>query len=388
MSATTDETIYLDFNATTPCDPRVVEAMLPCFGETFANPSSRSHRPGREARAALEAARAAVASCLGAGAPSEIVFTSGATAANNIAILGATEALAARGRHLVTQATEHRSVLEPFRALARRGWEVTVVGVGAYGRVDLDELGSVLRPDTVLVSLALANNETGVLQPVAEAARLARAAGALLHCDAAQAAGKMPIDLSSLGADLVTLSAHKLYGPKGAGALWIRRRRPPLRLQPVLFGGGQEDGLAPGTQNLPAIVGFAAALEIGGEALAGGEAERLAALRDRLETRILNGLDGVTVNGGGVPRLPNTTNLAFAGVDGNALVASLPDLAVSPGSACSTARPEPSHVLLAMGLSRRLAAASIRFSLGRPTTEDDVDRAAARVVEEVRRLRR
>ncbi len=378
--------IYLDFNASTPCDPRVVEAMLPFFGEVFANPASRSHRAGQRAFTALEEARAKTATALGARSSTEITFTSGATEGNNLVIAGVTRALEPRGRHVVTQATEHAAVLEPLRALERQGWELTVLGVDGEGRVDLDELESALRTDTVLVSLMLANNETGTLQPVAEAAALAHEHGALLHCDAAQGPGKVLVEAAALGVDFLTVSAHKVYGPKGVGAVYRARRTPDLRLPALLLGGGQEEGLRSGTPNVPGAVALAAALEIAAEDL-GSEMERLAGLRDRLQTRILGALEGCTVNGALQHRLPGTTNISFARVDGNALLASLPDLAVSSGSACTSAKPEPSAVLRAMGVDRRLAAASLRFSLGRPTTADDVDRAADRVISEVTRLR-
>ncbi|MCG6961783.1 MAG: cysteine desulfurase [Acidobacteria bacterium] len=380
------DVIYLDANASTPCDSQVVHAMLPFFAERFANPSSRSHTPGREAFSALEEARRTVARCLGAASATEIVFTSGATEANNLAIRAAAAARTDHGRHLVSQKTEHPSVLQPLAALRREGWEVTLLGVDEGGRIRTGELEQALRPDTVLVSLMLANNETGVLQPVAEAAALAHARGALLHCDAAQGPGKLLLDLGELGADLASFSAHKAYGPKGVGAVYLRRGRPPLRLEPMLAGGGQERGLRSGTPNLPGAAGLAAALELAAERT-DEDASRTAILRDRLEQEIMNGLDGVRRNGDLRHRLPNTTNLSFAGVDGSALLASLPDLAVSTGSACSSAAPEPSPVLRAMGVPPGLAAASLRFSLTRHTTEEEIGRAAQRVMEEVRRLR-
>ena len=381
-----DDVIYLDCNATTPCDPRVVEAMLPLLTERAANPTSRGHRPGREAASELEAARATVDRLLGGSAASEVVFTSGATESNNLALLGAAEALSGRGRHIVSQRTEHASVLEPLAALARRGWEITLVGVDGDGRVRLDELAAALRDDTALVSIMLANNETGTVQPVAEAAAVARQRGVLVHCDAAQAVGKLPVTVVALGVDLLSLSAHKLYGPKGVGALWLLRRRPALGLAPVIFGGGQEGGLRSGTPNVPGAVGLARALELYREA-GDGERARVGELRDRLEGTIVARLEGVRVNGSRDHRLPNTTNLAFAGVEANALLASLPDVAAATGSACTSSRPQPSPVLRAMGLPADLAAASLRLSLGRFTTEAQVDRAAARIVEEVTRLR-
>ncbi len=376
--------IYLDYNATTPCDPRVVDAMLPYFGQRFANPSSRSHRPGQEAALAVEDARRSVANVLGVR-PAEVVFTAGATEANNMAIRGVAEVLASRGRHLVSQVTEHPSVLEPLRWLERRGWEVELLGVDRHGRVRLEELEKAVRPDTVLVSLMAANNETGTLQPVAEAARLAHAKGALLHCDAAQAVGKVVLNVEALGADLLSLSAHKFYGPKGVGALVVRRAAG-VRPRPVLVGSSQEGGLRPGTLNVPGIVGLATALTLAAGGLRDEEAA-LAALRDGLERRLREALDGVHVHGHPVHRLPGTTNLGFDGVDGEALLASLGGLAVSPGSACASGSPEPSPVLSAMGVPADLARASFRISLGRPTTEEEVERAAELLMAAVRRLR-
>lgn len=384
--AVPDDLIYLDFNASTPCDPRVLEAMLPFLSADYGNPASRTHRSGQRAFAALEDARARVAQVLGASSAAEIIFTSGATEANNLAIKGSAEATAARGRHLITQATEHASVLSPLRYLAGRGWKLTVLGVDADGRIRLDELAAAIRPDTVLVSLMLANNETGTIQPVRKAASIVGATGAMLHCDAAQGPGKIPMDVAELDVDLLTVSAHKLYGPKGIGALYRARRVWQQGLRPQLHGGDQEEGLRSGTPNLAGAVGLASALELAASELP-REAARQAELRDRLESRICDRLEGCTVLGDLSHRLPNTANLAFAGVEGNALLVSLPDLAVSSGAACTADRPEPSPVLRAMGVPRALAAASIRFSLGRPTTKEDVERAAARVVEEVTRLR-
>jgi cysteine desulfurase len=380
------DVIYLDNNASTPCDPRVMEAMLPYLRGVFANPSSRNHGPGRDAFAALEEARATVARCLGARSSTEIVFTSGASEGNNLALIGAATAPATRRRHLVTQATEHPSVLEPLRWLAASGWELTVVGVDGDGRIRLDKLEEALRDDTALVSLMLANNETGTLQPVREAADLAHARDALIHCDAAQGAGKIAFDVDALGADLLTVSSHKVYGPKGVGALYVRRRTPPLKLQPIIHGGGHENGLRSGTPNVPGAVALARALEIACDGLA-EEAERVEELRDRLEQRIVDSVGGCTVNGSKAHRLPGTSNLSFDGIEGNALLASLPDVAVSTGSACASNHPEASPVLRAMGVGKGLASASIRVSLGRFTTGDEVDRAAQRIIEEVTRLR-
>jgi cysteine desulfurase len=386
MTGAMTDVIYLDCNATTPCDPRVVEAMLPMMTTTYANPTTRNHHPGRDAAMALERARATVDRLLGGKAASEVVFTAGATEANNLALLGAAEALVDRGRHIISQRTEHASVIEPLMALKRRGWEITLIGVDARGTIDLDELESALREDTVLVSLMLANNETGTIQPVEMASTLAHDRGALVHCDAAQAIGKIPVDVAECGVDLLTASAHKFYGPKGVGALWIRHRRPPIALETVFFGGGQEGGLRSGTPNVPGAVGMARAIEISVEGTA-VEGDRVAALRDRLERSILSALEGSSSNGDAEDRLPNTSNISFESVEINALLASLPDLALNTGSACTSAHPEPSPVLRAMGVPEELAGSSLRLSLGRFTTESEVDRAAARIVEEVSRLR-
>jgi cysteine desulfurase len=380
-----NDVIYLDYNASTPCDPRVVEAMQPFFGTVFANPSSRNHLPGRHAFTALEESRGTVASLLGAQSATEVVFTSGATEANNLALIGAAHARTSRGRHLVTQATEHPSVLEVLHALKGDGWTLTEIGVDHQGRVRLDELESALRADTVLVSLMLANNETGTVQPVREAADLVHARGALIHCDAAQAVAKIAVNAAELDVDLLSLSGHKLYAPKGIGALYLRRTSPPLKLPPHLHGGGHEGGLRSGTPNLPGAVALARALEIA-ETELGIEGSRIAAFRDRLEEAILGAIDGCAVNGSIEYRLPGTSNISFPGVDGNALLASLPDLAVSSGSACTSAHPEASPVLRAMGVSLPLAKASLRISLGRFTTDAEIDFAAMRIAEEVLRL--
>jgi len=381
-----DDVIYLDYNASTPCDPRVVDAMLPYLTETFANPSSRNHRPGQDAYVALEKARTTVVRELGGRSGIEVVFTSGATEANNLALSGIAEAHCDRGRHIVTQTTEHPSVLEPLRHLQHRGWELTEIGVDCDGRIRLDELDEVLRHDTVLVSLMVANNETGTVQPICEAAEMAHRRGVLLHCDAAQGVGKLAIDVDELEVDFLTLSGHKVYAPKGIGGLYIRRAKPPVRLPPAIRGGGHEGGLRSGTPNLAGAVALARALEISKQELP-SEGRRLAELRDHLEHRITSEIDGCTINGSKEHRLPGTSNLSFAGVDGNALLASLPDVAVSTGSACTSAHAEASPVLRAMGVPDQLAKASLRLSLGRFTTADEVNRAADRIVAEVKRLR-
>ncbi|MEP0772894.1 MAG: cysteine desulfurase [Acidobacteriota bacterium] len=376
--------IYMDYNATTPVDPRVVEAMRPAFEEHFGNPASRTHPYGWAAARLVEKARASLASLLG-GNPDEFIFTSGATEANNLAIKGAVWARTARSCHVITCTTEHKAVLDPCRRLARDGGvELTVLPVDRLGRVDPQRLAEALRPDTGLVSLMLANNETGTLHPLPEVARICRQRGVLLHTDATQAVGKIPVNVHELGVDLLSLSAHKFYGPKGIGALWRRRGVP---LVPLLDGGGHEQGLRSGTLAVPLILGLQRALELCCADL-DSEGSRLAALRDELRRLLLDDLPGVEENGDPQHRLPNTLNLTFRGVEGNALLASLPALAISSGSACTSADPAPSHVLLAMGRTAREAQASLRFSLGRPTTAAEVEKAAELVRAALARLRR
>ncbi|MEN8163449.1 MAG: cysteine desulfurase family protein [Acidobacteriota bacterium] len=378
---------YLDFNATTPCDPRVVEAMLPFFSKEFANPASRQHGPGRAAFMALETARKAVAKAIGARSATEIIFTSGATESNNLALTGAARALTAKGRHLITQATEHPAVLEVMTRLKADGWQLTVLGVDREGRIDPEAVADACRPETVLISVMLANNETGVVQPIEEIAEAAHSRGVIVHCDAAQGPGKIAVDAGKLGVDLLSLSGHKCYGPKGSGALYVRRKTPPLKLQALQYGGGHEQGLRSGTVNLPAAVGFAAALQFATDDL-NCSTTNTGALRDAFEQSLGASIPGAVINGAGAPRLPNTSNVAFPGVDGEALMASLPDLAVSSGSACASVHPEPSKVLLAMGLPKKVAAGALRISLGKSTTPEEIHLAAERIAQEVRRLRK
>jgi cysteine desulfurase len=377
--------LYLDHHATTPVDARVLEAMLPYFGEDFGNAASATHVYGWRAEGAVEDARERIAACLGAE-PREIVFTSGATESNNLAILGAAEASGEQRRHLITVASEHPAVLDPCRHLADRGFEVTVLPVDAEGLLDPGELDRVLRRDTLLVSVMAANNEIGVLQPIEEVGRLCRERGALFHTDAAQAVGRIPLDVDAIPLDLLSLSGHKIYGPKGVGALFVRSRPPRARLVARQHGGGHERGLRSGTLPVPLIVGMALALEICLEEQA-SEAQRLSALRERLWKALARSLPGTRLNGHQARRLPGNLNVSFEGVDGERLLLALPDIAVSSGSACASVGTNPSHVLSAIGLSPRLARASLRFGLGRSTTEEQVDRAAARVVEEVQRQR-
>jgi cysteine desulfurase len=371
--------LYFDAHATTPCDPRVVEAMLPYFTERFGNAASRQHPFGWAAREASDHARGQIAALIGAK-PKDIIFTSGATESNNLAIKGMAEALAAnaasKGRHVVTLETEHRAVLDPCAWLEAQGCEVTRLPVQPDGLIDVDRLIAALRPDTILVSVMAANNEIGVLQPLAAIGRETHARGIAFHTDAAQAVGKVPFDVEAIKADLVSLTAHKIYGPKGVGALFVRRRGPAAALAPLIHGGGHERGLRSGTLNVPAIVGFGAAAALCNAEMT-AESARLGALRDRL----LDGLraaaaDGeVVVNGamGPAVRLPHNLNVAFPGVEGSALLMAMTDIAVSSGAACSSASAEPSHVLRALGLSDADAKASLRFGLSRQTTAQEVD---------------
>ncbi len=376
--------IYMDYHATTPVDPRVLTAMLPYFCEKFGNAASKSHSFGWAAEEAVEAAREQVARLIGAEAR-EIVWTSGATESDNLAIKGVAQFHRAKGRHLVTAATEHKAVLDSMHALERDGFEVTVLPVGRDGRLDPERVAAALRPDTILVSVMHGNNESGVLHPIEEIGRITRAAGVLLHCDAVQSIGRVPFDVEAMNVDLVSLSAHKMYGPKGVGALYVRRK-PRARLLAQMDGGGHERGHRSGTLNVPGIVGFGAAAELV-MAERDAEAPRLLALRERLRKGIEAGLERVTVNGSLEHRLPGNLNLSFAYVEGEALMMAIKDVAVSSGSACTSASLEPSYVLRAMGIPDDLAHGSLRFGLGRFTTEEEVDWVARLVVEKVKKLR-
>lgn len=379
--------IYLDHNATTPCAPPVIEAMLPFFGARFGNAASRSHALGKDARLASETARQQVAAAIGAS-PKEIVFTSGATEAINLALKGAIAATSGR-THIVTTTIEHKAVLDTVDWLEERGVEVTRVPVDTRGLVDVAEVEAALEDHTTLAAVMAANNEIGTLQPVGEIGALCEARGVTFFTDAAQALGKIPLDVGALGVDLMALSAHKVYGPKGVGALYVRRR-PPVDLTPQLHGGGHERGMRSGTLNVPAIVGFGAACELA-EAEREATQARIGGLRDRLLAGLQAGLGGdLHVNGTLEPgrRLANNLNVSFAGVPGDALMDALRgQLAVSSGSACSSASLDPSHVLLALGIGEALAHAALRFGLGRSTTADQVDEAARIVVEAVNRFR-
>jgi cysteine desulfurase len=376
--------VYLDHHATTPVDPRVLNAMLPFFGLNFGNAASRAHSFGWAAEKAVEHARKRIAHLAGAQ-PREMVFTSGATESNNLAIKGAAEANPARN-HFITVATEHRAVLDPLRHLERQGSRVTVLAPRSDGLLDPDELRRAILPETLLVSVMHANNEIGVLQPVAEIGAICRERGVLFHCDAAQSFGKVPIDVNALHIDLMSASAHKLYGPKGVGFLYVRRGAPRFQLAAQMDGGGHENGLRSGTLNVPAIVGFGEACAVCSREMP-EESARLAALRDQLLARLTAGLDGVTVNGSLAQRLPGNLNLSFAGVDAESLLMALPDIALSTGSACTSGTPEPSHVLRALGVRDELAHSSVRIGLGRFNTEEELDHAAHRLIESVKKLR-
>jgi cysteine desulfurase len=377
--------IYLDGHASTPVDPQVLEAMLPYLSDQFGNPSSQGHSYGWAAAAAVKSARQTIADAIHAD-PAEIIFTSGATEANNLAIKGVAEAYIQRGRHIVTVETEHRAVLEPCRYLERLGFEVTYLKVQPDGLMNLQSVAQALRPDTVLVSVMAANSEIGVLQPLSEIGALCRAHQVLFHTDAAQAIGKIALDVDTMSIDLMSLTAHKLYGPKGIGALYVRRRSPRVQLAPQMHGGEQERGFRSGTLATHQIVGFAQAIALG-LAEQPQEGERLRVLRDRLYTH-LQTLDGVHLNGHPTQRLPGSLNVSIEGVDGAALLLGLrSDIAVSSGSACASGSAKPSSVLLALGRDRKLASASLRLGIGRFNTREDIEMAAVGIIAVVKSLR-
>lgn len=391
--------IYLDNHATTRVDPRVVEAMLPYFSEHYGNAGSKGHPFGEVAHAAVEQARQTIAAGIGAQ-PSEIVFTSGATESNNLALRGVAEHPRRKGRHLISVTTEHAAVLAPLRRLASRDCEMTLLDVELFtskqaGRLNPQQVATAIRDDTLLVSVMLANNEVGVLQPLDEIGQLCRERGVLLHSDATQAVGKVPVDVKMLGVDLMSFSAHKIYGPKGVGALYVRSGTPRVRLEPQLLGGGQENGRRSGTLNVPGIVGFAKALQLCLEEMP-IEANRQAQLRDLLWSQLMANVPGVLLCGpelsavgphGQALRLPNNLNLSFGDVDGEALLLAMKELAVSSGATCASADPGPSHVLLGLGLSEDQARSSLRFGLGRFTTEHEIERASQIVAAAVAELR-
>ncbi|EDM74252.1 cysteine desulfurase [Plesiocystis pacifica SIR-1] len=377
--------IYMDYAATCPVDERVLAAMLPFFSQHFGNAASRTHKFGWEAEEAVDKARNQIASVIGASAK-EIVLTSGATEANNLAIKGVAEYLREKGNHIITAVTEHKAVIDTCKYLERNGCEVTWLPIQADGRVDLAELEAAFRPETILVSLMFANNETGVIQDVAKIGALCRARKVLFHTDAVQAFGKVPIDVEAMKIDLLSISAHKIYGPKGIGALYVRRRRPRVRLAPQIHGGGHERGNRSGTLAVPLIVGFGAAAELAQRDLA-DESTRILGLREHLRTRLTEEIPESIVNGSVDQRLPGTLNVSFSYVEGESLLMGLKDVAVSSGSACTSASLEPSYVLRAMGLNDELAHSSLRITIGRMTTQEEVDYVVDRIKENVERLR-
>jgi len=377
--------IYMDHHATTPVAPEVFEAMRPYFLEHFGNAASRNHPFGWAAQAAVEAARAQVAHLIGCN-PMEIVFTSGATESDNLAIKGVAYAYREKGRHLVTCQIEHHAVLDSCKRLEKEGFQVTYLPVNREGLVDPSDLAKAIKPETVLVSLMLANNEIGTIQPLAEIGRICKERGVLFHSDAVQGVGKMPVSVDALGADLLSLTAHKMYGPKGVGALYVRMIQPKVKLVAQMDGGGHEKGRRSGTLNVPGIVGLGKACEVAGRGMV-DEARRLTALRERLWGGIAARVERVHLNGHPSLRLPGNLNVSFESVDGESLLMSLKDVAVSSGSACTSASMEPSYVLKALGLKNALAHTSIRFGLGRGNTEEEVDYVIDRLAEHVTRLR-
>jgi cysteine desulfurase len=377
--------IYFDNNATTRTDPRVVEAMLPFFTEHYGNSGSRNHAFGWEAEEAVEDAREKVASVIGAGAK-EVIFTSGATESNNLALKGVAQMYKKKGNHIITQITEHKAVIDPAKRLERDGFHVTFLPVDKYGRVSADQIAAAMTDQTILVSIMAANNEIGTLQPIKEIGNLCKQRGVLFHTDAVQVVGKVPVDVEEMGIDLLSLSAHKLYGPKGVGALYVRRKNPRVRLDPMLDGGGQERGMRSGTLAVTNIVGLGKACELCRLEMP-TEPLRLRTLRDRLHQGIISKLEEVYLNGHPTERLPGNLNLSFAYVEGEAMMMGIKQVAVSSGSACTSASLEPSYVLKALGVGDELAHSSIRFGLGRFSTQEEVDFVIDDVVKAVTHLR-
>lgn len=377
--------IYMDYNATTPLDPRVLDAMLPFFKEDFGNAASRSHAFGWKAEEAVERARGQVAAAIGASAK-EIVWTSGATESNNIAIKGVAAMYAEKGRHIITQPTEHKAVIDPCKYLEQHGYRITFLPVDKEGMVDPDEVRKAITSETILVSIMHGNNEIGTVQPIGEIGKICKERGVLLHTDACQTFAKLPISVEEMGIDLLSCSGHKIYGPKGVGALYVRRKNPRVRCEPVLHGGGHERGIRSGTLNVPGIVGMGCAAELCRRDQA-EETTRIAALRDHLKDGIFSRLSHIFLNGHPTRRIPNNLNISFLYVEGESLMMGCNDIAVSSGSACTSASLEPSYVLKALGLGDDLAHSSIRFSVGRFTTAEEVDYTVERVCGAVERLR-
>jgi cysteine desulfurase len=378
--------IYMDYNATTPVDPRVLDEMLPYFTEKFGNAASRSHSFGWTAEEAVEAAREKLTAFVGGTSSKEIVITSGATEADNLALKGVAEYYASKGNHIITTTIEHKAILDTAKRLQKQGFEVTYLPVGKDGLVDPDDVRKAITDKTILVSVMLGNNEIGTVQPLEQIGAITKDKGILFHTDAVQGLGKIPFDVKTTNVDMVSMSAHKMYGPKGVGALWVRRSKPRVRLVAQMDGGGHERGMRSGTLNVPSIVGFAKAAEICMQEMP-EESARTMALRDRLRRGIQDNLEEVNLNGSLEHRLPGNLNLSFAFVEGEAMMMAIKDVAVSSGSACTSASLEPSYVLKAMGVGDELAHSSIRFGIGRFTTEEEVDYVAKLVVEKVRKLR-
>ena len=377
--------IYMDSHSTTRVDPRVLEEMLPYFTEIFGNAASRNHSFGWAAEEGVEKSRVRIAGLIHAD-PKEIIFTSGATESNNLSLKGIAEMYAEKGNHIITQTTEHRSILDTTKRLERMGLHVTYLPVSADGLVDPEDVRKAITDKTILISIMLVNNEIGVIQPVAEIGKIAKERGVLFHCDATQGVGKIPVNVIEMGIDLMSFTAHKIYGPKGAGALYVRKKNPRVKVAPMLDGGGHERGMRSGTLNVPGIVGLGKACEIAGKEMA-EESGRLIVLRERLHAGITGALEDVYLNGHATQRLPHNLNVSFAYVEGESLLMGLKEIALSSGSACTSASLEPSYVLKALGVGSELAHSSIRFGLGRFNTEEEVDYVIRRVVETVNRLR-
>ncbi|MCH7614607.1 MAG: IscS subfamily cysteine desulfurase [Nitrospinae bacterium] len=377
--------IYMDNHSTTPCDPRVVDAMLPYFTEKFGNSASRNHSFGWEAEEGVDTARKQIAKLINADSK-EIVFTSGATESNNLALKGVAEMYREKGDHIITSSTEHRAVIDPAKSLEKKGVKVTYLSVDKTGTVNPDDVRNAITDKTILISIMLANNEIGTINPIKEIGKIAKEKGVLFHCDATQGVGKIPVNVQELGVDLMSFSAHKIYGPKGIGALYVRRRAPRVRLVPMLDGGGHERGMRSGTLPVPLIVGFGKAAELCEQEMA-TESVRMMALRDRLKAGIMGAMEEVYLNGHPTERLPGNLNISFAYVEGEALLMGVKEIALSSGSACTSATLEPSYVLRALGVGSDLAHSSIRFGIGRFTTEEEVDYTIDRMLKAVNHLR-
>lgn len=377
--------IYMDHNATTPMDPRVLEAMMPYFTNVYGNAASRSHQYGWEAEEAVEKARQQIADLIGA-TTKEIVFTSGATESDNLALMGIAEMYASKGNHIITLPTEHKAIIDTCKYLERHGKEVTYLSVDEYGMVDLDALRSAIKDTTILVTIMMANNEIGTIQPVAEIGKICREKGVIFHTDATQGVGKIPVDVNAMNIDLMSFTAHKMYGPKGVGALYVRKKSPRVKLSEQMHGGGHERGMRSGTLNVPGIVGFGKACEICKNEME-SESKRLIYLRDKMINTFLEKVEYSYLNGHPTQRLPHNVNVSFEYVEGEGLMMGIKDLAVSSGSACTSATLEPSYVLKALGRGDELAHSSIRYGLGRFTTEEEVDFAIEKTIETVNHLR-